>query len=76
VAVLLAGVFTAVAAAAQMTALTLTLAAYVIAVKRTSTLFGVFLGAALFGETRIRERLLGALVMLAGFILLTVGGST
>lgn len=75
VAVLLAGAFTAVAAAAQMTALTMTLAAYVIAVKRTSTLFGVFLGAALFAETRTRERLLGAAIMLAGFVLLTVGGS-
>lgn len=75
VAVLLAGAFTAVAAAAQMTALTMTLAAYVIAVKRTSTLFGVLLGAALFAETRTRERLLGAAIMLAGFVLLTVGGS-
>lgn len=74
-AVLLAGAFTAVAAAAQMTALTMTLAAYVIAVKRTSTLFGVLLGAALFAETRTRERLLGAAIMLAGFVLLTVGGA-
>lgn len=69
--ILLAGVVTAVGAAAQMTAIMLTLAAYVIAVKRTSTLFGVLLGRSVFGEGRTGERLLGAAVMLAGFVLVT-----
>ena len=72
-AVLLAGAVTAVAAAAQMTALTLTLAAYVIAVKRTSTLFSVLLGHSLFREEGVAERLLGAAVMLAGFLMVTLG---
>ena len=72
-AVLLAGAFTAIGAVAQMTALMLTLAAFVIAVKRTSTLFGVLLGHSLFREERVRERLLGAAVMLAGFVLVTLG---
>ena len=71
--ILLAGAFTAIGAAAQMTALLLTLAAFVIAVKRTSTLFGVLLGHALFREERIRERLIGAAVMLAGFALVSLG---
>lgn len=71
-AVLLAGAFTAIGAAAQMTALMLTLAAYVIAVKRTSTLFGVLLGRSVFREERTGERLLGAAVMLAGFLLVTL----
>jgi drug/metabolite transporter (DMT)-like permease len=72
--ILLAGVLAAVIAAAQMTAILLTLAAYVIAVKRTSTLFGVLLGHLVFGEPHVRARLLGAAVMLAGFTLLTTGG--
>lgn len=71
-AIVLAGSLAAIAAAAQMTALMLTLAAFVIAVKRTSTLFGVLLGHSLFAESHVRERLLGAAVMLAGFILLTL----
>ena len=72
-AVLVAGVVTAIAAAAQMTAITLTLVAYVIAVKRTSTLFSVLLGHSLFREEGIGERLLGAAVMVAGFVLVTLG---
>lgn len=72
-AILLAGLLAAVAAAAQMTALTLTLAAYVIAVKRTSTLFAVAFGHSLFREENVAERLTGAGVMLAGFLLLTLG---
>ncbi len=72
-AILLAGAVTAIAAAAQMTAITLTLVAYVIAVKRTSTLFSVLLGHSLFREEGIAERLLGAAVMLAGFVLVTLG---
>ena len=72
-ATLLAGAILAIGLAAQMTALTLTLAAYVISVKRISTLFGVLLGHALFHEADLRQRLLGAAVMLAGFVLLTLG---
>lgn len=68
-AILLAGALTAIGAAAQMTALMLTLAAFVIAVKRTSTLFGVLLGHRIFGEERVGQRLLGAAVMLTGFAL-------
>lgn len=68
-----AGAAMTILAVAQMTALTLTLAAYVIAVKRTSTLFSVLLGHSLFREEGIRDRLLGATVMLAGFVLVTLG---
>lgn len=68
-----AGAAMTILAVAQMTALTLTLAAYVIAVKRTSTLFSVVLGHSLFREEGVRDRLLGAAVMLAGFVLVTLG---
>lgn len=72
-AVAVAGLVLSVGALAQNVALTHAFAAYVIAVKRTSTLFGVLLGRLLFRERRTRERLLGALVMLVGFALLTIG---
>lgn len=71
--IVLAGALAAAALAAQMTALLLTLAAYVIAVKRMSTLFGVLIGHSVFREQHVRQRLLGAAVMLAGFVLLTLG---
>lgn len=71
--ILLAGALTTIVAAAQMTAIVLTLAAYVIAVKRTSTLFGVLFGHSLFGERHVRQRLVAAAVMLAGFLLVTLG---
>jgi drug/metabolite transporter (DMT)-like permease len=69
----LGGVLTGIAVVAQMTALTMTLAAYVIAVKRTSILFEVLLGRFVFGESGLRQRLLGVLVMIAGVLLITVG---
>jgi drug/metabolite transporter (DMT)-like permease len=73
-AILLAGLLAAIMAAAQMTALLLTLAAYVIAVKRTSTLFAVLLGRSVFHEPQTRQRLAGAAIMLAGFLLVAFEG--
>lgn len=67
-----AGVATALTIAAQMTALTLTLAAYVIAIKRTSILFAVLAGHLFFGERSLKERLAGASIMLCGFLLITL----
>jgi uncharacterized membrane protein len=45
-------------------------AAYMIAVKRTSLLFGVLYGGLWFKEEHIKERLLGAALMLAGVVLI------
>jgi drug/metabolite transporter (DMT)-like permease len=45
-------------------------AAYMIAVKRLSLLFGVLYGAWWFGEENIRERLAGAAIMIAGVFLI------
>lgn len=63
------GAVNAASLVAQMTALTLTLVPYVIAVKRTSVLFSVLIGALLFREQRIRERAAGAVLILAGVVL-------
>jgi len=58
----------------QMWALTLTLVAYVIAIKRLSGLFGVLMGYFIFKEKRIKERFIGALVMIIGALLISFSG--
>ena len=62
------GLLNAVTVASQMTALTLTLVAYVIAIKRTSTVFSVIFGALIFQEQGFKARLLGTSIMLLGVI--------
>lgn len=54
----------------QMTAISLTLVPYVIAVKRLSILFSSLAGHLFFGEKGLRERLSGSLLMLAGVVLI------
>jgi len=67
-----AAAVTAVALAAQMAAITMTAAAYVIAVKRTSVLFAVLAGGVFFEERATRRRAVAAIIMIAGFALVTV----
>jgi drug/metabolite transporter (DMT)-like permease len=55
-------------------AISMTQAAYMIAVKRLNGLFGVLYGAALFRETDIRQRLAGAALMAAGAGLIALWG--
>jgi len=62
-----------IAIAFQMTALEYILVPYVIAIKRFSIVLAVILGAVLFDED-IQGRLLGALLMVAGVILISVLG--
>lgn len=64
----------AASAAAQFLAYGLTYVSYVIAIKRLSAVFSVIAGAYLFKEEGLRERLLGSAVMVAGVVLLTLGG--
>lgn len=58
---------------AQMEALRRTLAAYVITVKRSGALVSVLLGAAVFREAGLRQRLLGTVIIVAGVALLATG---
>jgi len=67
------GAATALMLAAQMTALTVGLAGYVIAVKRTSILFTVLAGGLLFGERHLGARLLAAAVVVGGVVMLSLG---
>jgi len=67
----LAGLFYSAMIAAHMIALSMAKVAYMIAVKRTSVLFGVLLGRMLFNERQIRERFFGAALMLIGLVLIS-----
>lgn len=56
----------------QMTAVSLTLVAYVISIKRISAIFGVIFGYLIFKEKGIKERLLGAIIMVLGVAIITL----
>lgn len=63
----------AVSFALHYTGLSLLPAAYFISVKRVSMLFNVLWGRFVFHEDHIRERTIGALLMVAGVILIALG---
>lgn len=65
---LLISTFTSGAFFFHMTALSMTLVAYVVAMKRLSGMMSVVLGAVFLKEAGIRERLLGASIMFAGVL--------
>lgn len=65
---LLVGILTALGFYLHMNALSLTLVAYVIALKRTAGMISVGLGYFFLGEKNIKERLLGSAIMFAGVI--------
>ena len=53
-----------------MLAMKLTKVAYMISVKRLSLIIGIMYGYFLFKEENIRERLLGAILMFIGFVMI------
>lgn len=65
---LLVGLLSAGVVLCQMTAITLTLVAYVIAVKRISTLLSVVFGGLILQEQDLTARLIGAAIMLLGVL--------
>ena len=68
----LAGLFIAVGVSLQFAALTIAPVAQVIAVKRMSALISVCFGYLIFGETGLRERLLGAAIMVSGVAIMAI----
>lgn len=66
------GFFGAMTTIFQMTAISLTLVAYVIAIKRTSAVMSVLWGHLIFKETGVKERLVGASIMVLGVVLISV----
>ncbi len=63
----LPALFDAVASVSYFYALSMANVAYAIAVKRTSLLIGSVYGFLLFRERNVRDRLVGAMLLLAGF---------
>ncbi len=69
---LLIGILITIMMITHAKAINLVEVAYMISVKRLSILFGVIYGVTFFKETNIKERLLGAIVMVSGIIMITV----
>ena len=68
----IAGSMFGVALLCQMTAVKLAPVAYVVSLKRTSAIFGVFFGYLFFRERKLRQRLIGASIMVIGVSLIAV----
>jgi drug/metabolite transporter (DMT)-like permease len=66
---LIVGALNALMVVSHVLAISLANVAYMIAVKRSSLLFSVLYGYLIFREGYVGERLIGALLMLAGFVL-------
>lgn len=66
------GLASALMLLAQMTAISMTLVAYVISIKRTSTVISVLFGHYLFKEQGLRERLLGTAIMVLGVVVIAL----
>ena len=69
---LLPGLFDAVQSVTHFYAVSMVNVAYMIAIKRFSLLIGSVYGFVFFGERNVRERLLGSLLMFAGFVIIVV----
>ncbi len=69
---LLIGMLMAIMMITHLKAVSLVDVSYMISVKRLSILFGVIYGVVFFKETNIKERFLGASVMITGIILISV----
>ena len=72
---LLLGLFTAVMILSQFAALEMTVASYVIAVKRAGMVLSVVFGYFFFKEKHLRARLTGAMLMTAGVMVLSLQGT-
>ncbi len=66
------GLFSALALIFQMTAINLTLVAYVISIKRTSAIMSVLFGYFIFKEKGLKERLAGVVIMVIGVLFITL----
>jgi uncharacterized membrane protein len=66
------GIITSMAYFVHMTALSMTLVAYVIALKRTAGMISVFLGYFFLKEQNIKERLIGSTIMFTGVLFIVI----
>jgi drug/metabolite transporter (DMT)-like permease len=68
------GLCTALALICQMSAITLTIVPYLIAIKRTSVIFSSLLGFLFFKEKHMKERLVGMTIMIIGVFCVVSSG--
>ena len=66
------GLSMAVMMVTHLKAISIVDVSYMVSVKRLNILFGVVFGAVFFAETNIKERFLGAAVMVLGIILISI----
>lgn len=66
------GLFSAIALIFQMTAIKMTLVAYVISIKRVSVIFSSLYGFFVLKESFLKTRLLGILIMVLGVLFITL----
>ena len=69
---LLIGILITIMIITHLKAISLIEVSYMVSVKRLSILFGTIYGVMFFKETNIKERLLGATVMVSGIIMIAV----
>ena len=69
----LVGAFNGLSLIFYFEAISLVLVGYVVAIKRLSILLGVLFGFLIYKEESIRDRLLGAVVMLIGVAVISIG---
>ena len=56
----------------HMIAISMTLVAYLISIKRTSAVISVLLGSLIFKEKGLKERILGSILMILGVLFITL----
>ena len=66
------GLATGLSGLCQMIAISMTIVPNVIAIKRTSSVFGVMWGRIVFHEKNIKERLLGSAIMVLGVVFIVL----
>ncbi len=69
---ILIGMLIAIMISTHLKAISLIEVSYMVSVKRLSILFGVIYGVMFFKETNIKERFLGATVMISGIIMISI----
>jgi uncharacterized membrane protein len=66
------GAFSGLTGIFQMNAINVGLVPYIISIKRTSAIFSILYGYFIFKEVHIKERLLGACIMIVGVVLIAI----
>ena len=66
------GIFNGLMILFHMIAISMTLVAYLISIKRTSAILSVIMGSVIFKEKGLKERILGAIIMILGVLCITL----